>query len=51
MTKQRHPSDSTEQQLAHKEILTLLNEKHQPKLESRKVFYVSDFFCSSKELR
>lgn len=32
MPKQIHPSDSTEQQLAHKEILALLNEK-----------YVSDF--------
>ena len=37
MSTQLHPSDSTEQQLAHKEILSLLNEKHQLNLESRKV--------------
>jgi hypothetical protein len=33
MIKQRHPSDSIEQQLAHKEILSLLNEKYQPSIE------------------
>ena len=33
----RHPSDSTEQQLAHKEILVLLNDKYQLNLESKKV--------------
>lgn len=37
MDKERHPSDSSEQQLAHKEILSLLNAKYQLTLESKKV--------------
>ncbi len=37
MQNQHHPSDSTEQQIAHKEILSLLNEEHQLKLKSKKV--------------
>ena len=40
----RHPSDSTEQQLAHKEILALLNEKYQLNLESRKVLINDTLF-------
>jgi hypothetical protein len=44
MTKPLHPSDSTEQQLAHKEILSLLNEKYQLKLEGRKVLINDVFF-------
>jgi hypothetical protein len=39
-----HPSDSTEQQLAHKEILALLNDKFQFKLESRKVLINDTLF-------
>lgn len=41
---ERHPSDSTEQQLAHKEILSLLNEKYQLKLESSKVLINDTLF-------
>lgn len=41
---ERHPSDSTEQQLAHKEILSLLNVKHQLKLESKKVLINNTLF-------
>jgi len=44
MIKEKHPSDSTEQQLAHKEILSLLNEKYQLKLESRKVLINDTLF-------
>ncbi|HRP94310.1 MAG TPA: hypothetical protein PLH53_15560, partial [Ignavibacteriaceae bacterium] len=44
MTKQLHPSDSSEQQLAHKEILSLLNENYQLKLESRKVLINDTLF-------
>ena len=44
MDKQPHPSDSTEQQLAHKEILSLLNQKHQLNLESRKVLINDTLF-------
>lgn len=42
--KSKHPSDSTEQHIAHKEILSLLNEKHQLKLESRKVLINDTLF-------
>jgi len=44
MLKEKHPSDSSEQQLAHKEILSLLNEKYQLKLESRKVLINDTLF-------
>ena len=44
MKTDRHPSDSSEQQLAHKEILSLLNEKHQLKLESKKVLINDTLF-------
>lgn len=44
MQKEKHPSDSTEQQLAHKEILSLLNEKHQLNLESKKVLINDTLF-------
>lgn len=44
MNKERHPSDSTEQQLAHKEILSLLNAKFQLNLESRKVLISDTLF-------
>lgn len=40
----RHPSDSSEQQLAHKEILSLLNEKYQFNLESKKVLINDTLF-------
>jgi len=40
----RHPSDSSEQQLAHKEILSLLNEKYQLNLESKKVLINDTLF-------
>lgn len=39
-----HPSDSTEQQFAHKEILALLNAKYQLNLESRKVLINDTLF-------
>jgi hypothetical protein len=42
--KDRHPSDSTEQQLAHKVILSLLNEIHRLNLESRKVLINDTLF-------
>jgi hypothetical protein len=42
--KDRHPSDSTEQQLAHKEILALLNDILQLKLESKKVLINDTLF-------
>lgn len=42
--KERHPSDSTEQQLAHKEILSLLNDKYQLNLESKKVLINDTLF-------
>ena len=35
--KSNHPSDSSEQQQAHKEILAVINEKYNLKLEDRKV--------------
>src|SRR5574338_787939 len=41
---EQHPSDSTEQQLAHKEILSLLNAKYQLTLESRKVLINDTLF-------
>ena len=44
MNTEKHPSDSTEQQLAHKEILSLLNQKHQLTLESRKVLINDTLF-------
>jgi len=44
MSNRLHPSDSTEQQLAHKEILSLLNEKYQLKLESKKVLINDTLF-------
>ena len=44
MNKELHPSDSTEQQLAHKEILSLLNDKYQLKLESKKVLINDTLF-------
>ena len=44
MSNNRHPSDSSEQQLAHKEILSLLNQKHQLNLESRKVLINDTLF-------
>lgn len=44
MIKEKNPSDSTEQQLAHKEILSLLNAKYQLKLESRKVLINDTLF-------
>ena len=44
MPKQRHPSDSTQQQLAHKEILALLNAKYQLNLESRKLLINDTLF-------
>jgi len=44
MAKQLHPSDSSEQQQAHKEILLLLNEKYQLNLESRKVLINDTLF-------
>lgn len=44
MPKQLHPSDSIEQQLPHKKILSLLNEKYQLNLESRKVIKKA-YFC------
>lgn len=44
MNKELHPSDSSEQQLAHKDILSLLNEKNQLKLESRKVLINDTLF-------
>jgi len=44
MNNQRHPSDSQEQQLAHKEILSLLNAKYQLNLESRKVLINDTLF-------
>lgn len=34
---QRHPSDSSEQQLAQKEILALLNQTHNLNLISKKI--------------
>ena len=37
MNEEKHPSDSSEQQQAHKEILSLLNDNYQLKLVSRKV--------------
>ena len=37
MVKQLHPSDSSEQQQAHKEILALVNDKFNLQLEDRKV--------------
>ncbi len=39
-----HPLDSTEQQLAHKEILSLLNKKYQLNLESSKVLINDTLF-------
>lgn len=44
MSKQLHPSDSTEQQLAHKDILMLLNENFKLNLESRKVLINETLF-------
>jgi len=44
MIKEKHPSDSSEQQLAHKEILSLLNERHQLNLESKKVLINDTLF-------
>jgi len=44
MLKERHPSDSSEQRLAQKEILSLLNEKYQLKLESKKVLINDTLF-------
>lgn len=44
MLDKRHPSDSSEQQLAHKEILSLLNEKHHLNLGSRKVLINDTLF-------
>ncbi len=44
MSIEKHPSDSTEQQLAHKEILALLNAKYQLTLESRKVLINDTLF-------
>lgn len=44
MANEKHPSDSTEQLLAHKEILSLLNEKYQLNLESRKVLINDTLF-------
>ncbi|HMN24808.1 MAG TPA: hypothetical protein PKE38_09925 [Ignavibacteriaceae bacterium] len=44
MIKEKHPSDSTEQHIAHKKILFLLNEKYQLKLESRKVLINDTLF-------
>jgi hypothetical protein len=41
---ERHPSDSSEQQQAHKEILALLNEKYQLNLESSKVLINDTLF-------
>ena len=37
MSKQLHPSDSSEQRQAHKEILALVNDKFKLQLEDRKV--------------
>ena len=42
--KNLHPSDSSEQQLAHKEILSLLNTKCALDLESRKVLVNDTLF-------
>ena len=44
MAKEIHPSDSSEQQLAHKEILSLLNAKYNLNLESRKVLINDTLF-------
>lgn len=44
MTKEKHKSDSTEQQLAHKEILSLLNAKYHLTLASRKVLINDTLF-------
>lgn len=44
MLNNRHPSDSTEQQLAHKEILSLLNSKFQLNLESKKILINDTLF-------
>ena len=55
MIKEKHPSDSSEQLLAQKEILSLLNEKFQLNLESRKVlindtlFQVDGYFACPPE--
>jgi hypothetical protein len=42
--KQKHPSDSTEQQLAHKEILMLINQNHNLNLVSQKVLLDNTLF-------
>lgn len=42
--KEKHPSDSSEQQLAHKEILRLINENHNLKLASQKVLLDNTLF-------
>ena len=44
--KQRHPSDSSEQQLAHKEILALLNQTHNLNLISKKILVEDTLFQS-----
>ncbi|MBL1121396.1 MAG: hypothetical protein D8M26_00735 [Ignavibacteriae bacterium] len=44
MSKQLHPSDSSVQQLAHKEILKLINENHNLKLASQKVLLDNTLF-------
>ncbi len=44
MDKEKHPSDSTEQQLAHKEILQLLNQQHNLNLVSKKVLINDTLF-------
>ncbi|MFC2119890.1 hypothetical protein ACFLQ4_02345 [Bacteroidota bacterium] len=43
-TKNRHPSASSEQQLAHKEILALLNQTHNLNLSSKKILIDDTLF-------
>lgn len=44
--KSKHPSDSTEQQQAHKEILALLNKTHNLSLVSKKLLIGETLFQS-----
>ena len=45
-SKQHHPSDSSEQQQAHKEILVLLNKTHNLNLASKKLLIGDTLFQS-----